>query len=56
MSTALTRVTDVTVHAENEASQNDKNVSEGQSSMQTAVDSMTTLQTEFSQTQRRWKG
>ncbi|WP_104403450.1 methyl-accepting chemotaxis protein [Vibrio penaeicida] len=56
MSTALTRVTDVTVHAENEASQNDKNVSEGQSSMQTAVDSMTTLQTEFSQTQKAMEG
>lgn len=56
MATALTRVTDVTVTAENEASQNDKNVSEGQSSMQLAVDSMTTLQSEFGHTQQAMEG
>ncbi|EGU58181.1 methyl-accepting chemotaxis sensory transducer [Vibrio nigripulchritudo ATCC 27043] len=56
MATALTRVTDVTVNAENEASQNDRNVSEGQSSMQLAVDSMTTLQSEFGNTQQAMEG
>ncbi|PKF78337.1 methyl-accepting chemotaxis protein [Vibrio sp. vnigr-6D03] len=56
MATALTRVTEVTVTAENEASQNDKNVSEGQSSMQLAVDSMTTLQSEFGHTQQAMEG
>ncbi|UAB69415.1 methyl-accepting chemotaxis protein [Vibrio sp. SCSIO 43132] len=56
MATALTRVTDVTVNAENEASQNDRNVSEGQSSMQLAVESMTTLQSEFGNTQQAMEG
>ena len=56
MATALTRVTDVTITAENEASQNDKNISEGQSSMQLAVDSMTTLQSEFGHTQQAMEG
>ncbi|CCN85979.1 methyl-accepting chemotaxis protein [Vibrio nigripulchritudo] len=56
MATALTRVTEVTVTAENEASHNDKNVSDGQASMQLAVSSMTTLQNEFAHTQQAMDG
>jgi len=56
MSTALTRVSDVTTTAEAEASKNDRNVSEGQSSMKRAVDSMTTLQSEFGHTQKAMDG
>ncbi len=56
MSTALTRVSDVTTTAEAEASKNDRNVSEGQSSMKRAIDSMTTLQSEFGHTQVAMEG
>ncbi len=56
MSTALTRVSDVTTTAEAEASKNDRNVSEGQSSMKRAIDSMTTLQSEFGHTQEAMEG
>ncbi|WP_407334055.1 methyl-accepting chemotaxis protein [Enterovibrio sp. 27052020O] len=56
MSVALSRVAEVTQDAENKASTNDANVIEGENAMNSALSSMTTLQSEFTKSQSAMSG
>lgn len=56
MSTALSRVAEVTRDAESKASQNDANVGQGENAMNSALGSMSTLQSEFSKSQSAMSG
>ncbi|AMG28981.1 methyl-accepting chemotaxis protein [Grimontia hollisae] len=56
MSTALSRVAEVTQDAEQKASENDANVAKGESAMHSALSSMAGLQSEFTNSQEAMSG
>lgn len=56
MSTALSRVAEVTQDAEQKASENDANVAKGESAMNSALNSMAGLQSEFTHSQEAMSG
>ncbi len=56
MSTTLSRVSEITTTAEQQAADNDRGVSEGIDSMNSARDSMTTLNSELGKAQEEMKG
>lgn len=56
MSTALSRVAEVTQDAEQKASENDSNVAKGESAMHSALSSMAELQSEFTNSQEAMSG